>query len=451
MNTASFKTRIKIVSGFIFLFACILVGKLFLVQIVHQNEYSEKADRQYSTPSGNVFNRGTIFFTKKDGSLVAAGAMMSGFKIAIKPKDIKDPEELYKKLDPYITMDHDTFIAKATKKNDPYEEVATRLAKETVDEIEKLNIPEVSVFKEKWRFYPGGELASQTLGFIAYKGDDLTGQYGLERYYNKTLSKPKDQSYVNFFAEVFSDIKDTFTGEETGDVVTTIEPGVEQTLESEMRKTLETWNGDQVGGIIMNPNNGEIYAIMGAPDFNLNEFGKVASPAVYRNPLIENVYEFGSVIKPLVMAAAIDKGVITPETTYTDTGSLIIEKRQIFNFDKKARGKNTTMQRVLDESLNTGMIFVERKMGHDSFRAYMKSYGIGEKTGIDLPNETSGLIKNLESPRDIEYATASFGQGIAVTPIEAVRSFAVLANGGNLVVPHLVKQIRYENGLSKNL
>ncbi|MFA7192330.1 MAG: penicillin-binding protein 2 [Candidatus Paceibacterota bacterium] len=451
MNTASFKTRIKIVSGFIFLFACILVGKLFLVQIVHQNEYSEKADRQYSTPSGNVFNRGTIFFTKKDGNLVAAGAMMSGFKIAIKPKDIKDPEDLYKKLDPYITMDHDTFIAKATKKNDPYEEVATRLPKETVDEIEKLSIPEVSVFKEKWRFYPGGELASQTLGFIAYKGDELTGQYGLERYYNKTLSKPKDQSYVNFFAEVFSDIKDTFTGEETGDVITTIEPGVEQTLESEMRKTLETWSGDQVGGIIMNPNNGEIYAIMGAPDFNLNEFGKVASPSVYRNPLVENVYEFGSVIKPLVMAAAIDKGVVTPETTYTDTGSLIIEKRQIFNFDKKARGKNTTMQRVLDESLNTGMIFVERQMGHDSFRSYMKSYGIGEKTGIDLPNETSGLIKNLESPRDIEYATASFGQGIAVTPIEAVRSFAVLANGGNLVVPHLVKQIRYENGLSKNI
>lgn len=451
MNTASFKTRIKLVSGFIFLFACILVIKLFLVQIVHKNEYSEKADKQYSSPSGNVFNRGTIFFTKKDGNLVAAGAMMSGFKIAIKPKDVKDPEELYKKLDPYITMDHDTFISKATKKNDPYEEVATRLTKETVDEISKLNIGEVSAFKEKWRFYPGGELASQTLGFIAYKGDDLTGQYGLERYYNKTLSKPKDQSYVNFFAEVFSDIKDTFTGEETGDVITTIEPGVEQTLESEMRKTLETWHGDQVGGIIMNPNNGEIYAIMGAPDFNLNEFGKVTSPAVYRNPLVENVFEFGSVIKPLVMAAAIDKGVVTPETTYTDNGSVTIEKRQIFNFDKKARGKNTTMQRVLDESLNTGMIFVEKQMGHDSFRSYMKSYGIGEKTGIDLPNETSGLIKNLESPRDIEYATASFGQGIALTPIEAVRSFAVLANGGNLVVPHLAKQIRYENGLSKTL
>ncbi|MBP6931287.1 MAG: penicillin-binding protein 2 [Candidatus Pacebacteria bacterium] len=451
MNTASFKTRIRFMSGFVLFFAFILIAKLFYVQIIHKDDYLEKADKQYSTPSGNILNRGSIFFTKKDGSLVAAGAMMSGFKVAIKTKDVKDPDALYTALSPYTKLERDTFIQKATKKNDPYEEVATHLTKEQADEIKNMKLPGVFNYKEKWRFYPGGSLASQTLGFISYKGDELTGQYGLERFYNTTLSKPKDQAYLNFFAEVFSNIKSTVTGTETGDIVTTIEPTVQQTLEDEMKKTVEKWNADAAGAIIMNPQTGEIYAMMGYPDFDLNEFGKVSDSKVYRNPLVENVLEFGSVMKPLVVAAAIDKGVITPETTYTDTGSLIIEKRQIFNFDKKARGKNTTMQRVLDESLNTGMIFVERQMGHDSFRSYMKSYGIGEKTGIDLPNETSGLIKNLESPRDIEYATASFGQGIALTPIEAVRSFAVLANGGNLVVPHLVKQIRYENGLSKNI
>jgi len=189
----------------------------------------------------------------------------------------------------------------------------------------------------------------------------------------------------------------------------------------------------------------------GLPDFDLNNFGSVSDVGVYRNPLIENVYEFGSVIKPLVMAGAINAGVVTPETTYTDNnGFVVVDKKTIYNFDKKGRGV-ATMQEVLDQSLNTGMVFVENKLGHDKFRSYMKSYGIGEKTGIDLPNETSGLIKNLDSPRNIEYANASFGQGIALTPLEAARSLSIIANGGKLVTPHLVKEIKYDNGLSKTI
>ena len=450
MKLSSFQRRIRFVIFCIFVMALILLSRLFFVQVIHKNLYIERADKQYVTSASNIFNRGSIFFSKKDGSLMAAGTISSGFRAEIVPKDIIDPEDAYLKLDPYITMDKNTFLAKVIKKDNSYKEIANRLTKEQINEIENLNIKGLVVSRDNWRFYPGGNLASHTLGFLAYKDNSLIGQYGLERFYNSTLSKPEDEAYVNFFAEVFSNIRDTISNTNKGDVITTIEPSAQYTLELELLTTLNKWKADQIGGIIMNPQTGEIYAMAGLPDFDLNNFKSVPDVGVYRNPLIENVYEFGSVIKPLVMAGAIDAGVVTPETTYNDTGSVVIDKKTINNFDNKGRGL-ATMQDVLDQSLNTGMVFVESKLGHDKFRSYMKSYGIGEKTGIDLPNETSGLIKNLDSPRNIEYANASFGQGIALTPIEAVRAFSIIANGGNLVTPHLVKEIKYDNGLSKTI
>ncbi len=437
-------------SVFVFIIAVILVTKLFFVQIINKNFYTDRADKQYTTPSGDIFNRGSIFFSKKDGSLVAAATISSGFKLAIKPKDIIDIEATYKKLDQYIDMDQDTFTTRALKKNDPYEEIASHLTKEQVLEIDNLHIAGLSIYKDNWRFYPGENLASHTLGFLAYKNNDKVGQYGIERFYDKILSKPKDEAYINLFAEVFSNLKEVTTtnGDRQGDIVITIEPTTQHTLENELLSALNTWHAEQAGGVIINPQTGEIYAMAGIPDFNLNDFGNVSNPNVYRNPIVENVFEFGSVVKPLVMAAALDAGVLTPDTTYVDKGFVTVNKKNIMNFDKKARGLST-MQTVLDQSLNTGMVFVESKLGHDNMRTYMKSYGIGEKTGIDLPNETSGLIKNLDSPRDIEYANAAFGQGIALTPIEAVRAFSSIVNGGKLITPHLVRQIRYDDGLSK--
>ena len=169
MKLSSFHSRIMIVSVLIFAFALILVSKLFYVQIVHKSLYTEKADRQYATPASNIFDRGSIFFTKKDNTLVAAATISSGFKVAINAKDIIDIEKTYNELSPYMTMDHDTFVLKANKKTDPYEEVALHLTKEQADAIDNLKIPGVSIYKDNLRFYPGGNLASHALGFLAYK------------------------------------------------------------------------------------------------------------------------------------------------------------------------------------------------------------------------------------------------------------------------------------------
>jgi cell division protein FtsI/penicillin-binding protein 2 len=186
------------------------------------------------------------------------------------------------------------------------------------------------------------------------------------------------------------------------------------------------------------------------PTFDPNYLQNETDPAVFSNPIVENVYEMGSIIKPLTMASGIDSGAVTPETTYVDSGSLTLNGSKISNFDGKGRGQ-VDMQVVLNDSLNTGAAFVESKMGNALFADYFRRFGLGEETGIDMPNETPGLIENLKSPRDLEYATASFGQGIAMSPIITIRALAVLANGGYLITPHLVKKIDYKIGVSKNI
>ncbi len=449
--TYSFPSRSSVVLLCLAIFGLILITKLFLVQVVHGDTYSESADRQYTTPQNNIYERGTIFFESKDGQLISAATQVAGFKVAIDSRKIINPEDAFNKINKIIILDRDNFMAKAAKTNDPYEEVANRLSKKEADAISLLKIPGVNIFKEKWRFYPGGTLASHVLGLVGYKESELGGRYGLERQYNKELSRNNNNPYVNFFAEVFSNINETLfkNGVKEGDVVTTIEPQVQNFLEKKLTEVGKKYQVDSIGGIIMNPQDGSIHAMGVKPDFSPNDFSKTKI-STFSNPLVESVFEFGSVIKPLVMAGALDAGIISAETTYNDKGSVIVENKEIFNFDKKGRGI-VNMQEVLNQSLNTGMVFIEQKLGKEKLRDYLFSYGIRDKTGIDLPNETSGLVKNLNSSREIEYANAAFGQGIALTPVELIRALASLSNGGNLVVPHIVKEIKYDNSSSKKI
>ena len=444
----SYLPRIRVLSALICLFALLIISKLFSIQIIHGKEFTERADRQYATPTNNMFERGSIFFKSKDNEFVSAASTISGFKVAINPKEISETSLIYEKINSIIPLDRDSFFAKANKKSDPYEEIANRLNKDLADKISALKLPGVSVYREKWRFYPGNELAAHFLGFVGFQGNELSGRTGIERYYNGVLSRNNQDLYVNFFAEVFSDISRTLfdKSNKEGDIITTIEPTVQNDLEKELQDVMKGWRSDAVGGIIINPKDGSIYAMAHLPAYDLNNYSKVKDFSVFSNPIVESVFEFGSSIKALTMAAGLDAGVVSAETTYNDKGFLILNNRQINNFDKKARGI-VSMQEVLNQSLNTGSVFVMQSLGKERFKKYMLSYGVAEKTGIDLPTEISGLVGNLESGKEVEYATASFGQGIAFTPIEAVRAFSVLANGGYLITPHLVSEIDYTDGL----
>jgi len=444
--------RIRVLSVFILVFALILIGKLYLVQVVSGEEFSSRADKQYLQSSYDYFNRGSIFFESKDGDLVSAATLKTGFILALAPPFVENAEDIFEKLSGIIELNREDFLSKANDKTRNYVEVARRVPLDKADTISEMELPGVRLYRERWRFYPGGSMGAHVLGFLAYKEHELAGRYGLERYYEGVLNRDNDSVFVNFFAEIFSNIQDSFSKDKSleGDVVTSIEPTVEAFLEQELKKINEKWSSDYSGGIIMDPKTGSIYAMAMAPSFDLNNFQEQKNSSIFSNPMVENVYEMGSIVKALTLAAGIDAGAISANTTYYDTGTMTLNNRTFSNFDGKARGV-VSMQEVLNQSLNTGVAFVVQQMGKQSFAKYLLDFGIGKETGIDLPSETHGLVSNLSSPRDIEYATASFGQGIALTPIATVRALASLGNGGLLVSPHIAKKINYKIGGSKKI
>ena len=441
--------RIRFVSSVILLAAFGVLFRLYFLQVVHGETYSSKAERQYVNTNTTAYDRGDIYFESRTGEISPAAMTRSGYTLAMNPSLITEPEAVYKELSSLVNIDKNTFLAKASKKDDPYEEIARKINSETSHKIQALDIKGLVLSDEKWRFYPGETLAAQTLGFVSYKEDELAGRYGLERYYEDILKKDPSEVYNNFFAELFSNIQGTINGEAEGDLITTIEPSVQHFLEEKLSEIRTTWSSDTAGGIIINPQTGDIYAMAMNPNFDLNNFQSEKNPRIYSNPLVENVFEMGSIIKALTMAAGLDSGTVTANTTYYDGGSLTLNSKKISNYDGRGRG-TVPMQEVLNQSLNTGAAYVALKMGA-KFPEYMRNYGIGTETGIDLPNETKGLISNLDSPREIEMATASYGQGIAMTPVETVRALSVLANGGYLITPHLVKKVQYDTGLFKKL
>ena len=435
----------------------IVLSALYRVQILSGHGYALRAESQYAKPSISVFDRGSIFFQSKDGTHVIGASIARGYFIYVNPKMVTSASQAYQAISQYITIDRSLFN-KSVNASSSYIELVHKLDDTKAISIQGLKLPGIGVATEAWRSYPGGVLASQTLGVIGQDSNATTtiaikGRYGIERSYDSVLNHPSQGSTVNVFADLFSGIDSVFSDNANteGDIVTTIEPTAQAYLEKVLADTDAQWHPDSIGGIVMDPQTGEIVSLASLPTFDPNELSHISDVSLLSNPLVEHVYEMGSIMKPLTMATGIDTGVITKTSTYDDVGCLTLDKKKICNYDGKARGV-IPMQEILSQSLNIGASYIALKVGKDDISKYFTSFGLGSTTGIDLPNEATGIIGNLtKKGKDIDVATASYGQGIAVSPVEMARALSVLANGGYLVTPHVVKEIDYLDSTKKTL
>jgi cell division protein FtsI/penicillin-binding protein 2 len=446
------KTRMYLVILVILFFTFAVILQLFKLQVKNNSKYVALAKKQHNMSRSIMPSRGEIFLRQKDEKFSVAINKELKTVFAI-PKEIEDPALVAQKIASILELDEGDIIKKLSKKDDMYEVLKRRIPNELFLGIEKMELKGIYGESEYWRYYPGNSLAAHTLGFVGYKDDKLSGRYGIENELEKRLSGEEgmmEQERDVFGRWIATGMKSIKPQRDGQDVILTLENVLQFKAEEALKSTVERHDADSGKVIIINPKTGEILAMAAYPTFNLNEYSKVEDINVFRNALVSDQYECGSVFKPITMAIGLDTDKIRPDTTYIDTGVVVEAGFKIQNSDEKAYQKQT-MTQVIEKSLNTGVIFVEKEIGNQEFFRYVEDFGFGKITGINFPGEASGNISNLKTNRDIEYFTASFGQGITLTPLQLVMAYGAMANGGDLLKPQIISSIIAENGIEKKI
>lgn len=442
------KKRITYVLIFFCILFATLIGKLFVLQIFHYKEYRALAARQHESQSTSVPVRGSILIQGKEGQLVPLAANRSYRDVVVSPKALSDPDRVASYFSQEFGIDKESLLKKFSKKDDEYEVVVKKIDAAKADAISALRMQGVFFEEEVARSYPHDSLGAHIIGFVSKENGRETGKYGLERMYDKELSGEselfnKTDSAAGFFSALGKRI--LRPPESGADLVLTVDYNIQLKAEEVLAKIKEKWQAASGLALVLEPKTGRILALAGQPNFNPGSYSKEKDFSVFLNQAIESRYELGSVIKPIMMAGGLEEKLITPASTYEDKGKLTYGKYTIKNFDEKTYGVQT-MTQVLEKSLNTGAVYVARLLGPEKQRDYFKRFGFGVKTGVDLPGEVSGDISSLESGKDIDIASASFGQGIAVTPLQMASAMGVIANGGKLMRPYMVERIQDESG-----
>lgn len=448
-------SRLIFLIGFFGILGAILIGRFFQLQVLEGKTWRLLAWDQHEVSASLVPRRGTIYVRDQfDGKLYPVAKDRDAWEVYAVPRDIKDAdrEGLLTDLSTILGMPKEDLLKKISSTSSAYAVLSKDVPFEKIETIRTKGWRTIGIAKGPARFYPETGLGGQIWGYVTMNDENhRVGYYGIEGYHESILAgeygslvTEKDAAGRRLTVGAVA-LKEAKNG---SDLVLTIDRSIQRMACEKAEEAVKRYEAESSTIIVMDPDTGAIRAMCSFPDFDPAHVGEISSVAVLNNPATFYQYEPGSIFKAMTIAAGIESGKITPMSTYVDTGEESIDGYRIHNSDLKAHGTQT-MTQVLSESLNTGTIYVQRLLGLEFFREFVMRFGFGEKTGIEVNSETRGDIAQLIRKGKVFAATASFGQGITVTPLQMVAAFSAVGNGGKLMKPYIVQNVIYPDGKEK--
>ncbi len=447
----SLEGRVRLAAALIAVPVLVLIGRLFQLQVIDGRTYKVLASDQHEVQASLIPKRGSILVRDRwDGSLQPLVKDRDVWQVYAITREMKEPEKTAEDVAQVLGLAIPDLVQ--TFASSSYAVLSKDASQAAVDLIREKRIPGIGVAKAQTRFYPEQGLGGHILGFVNL-GDDnrRVGRYGIEGNFQEELAGAYGTLLIEKDAagrRLTIGSMELNNARDGSDIVLTIDRTIQYEACRQIKLAVDSFQAKRGSIVVMDPNTGAIWALCSSPDFEPETYNKISDISVLNNPVIFDQYEPGSVFKPITIAAGLHSQKINPRTTYTDVGEEEIDDFTIRNSDKQAHGVQT-MTDVLQKSLNLGTIFVQRTLGKDLFRDYVEQFGFGTSTKIELGPEVAGDIRPLSKKGSVFAATASFGQGIAVTPIQMIAAFGALGNGGKLYQPYIIDEVRHSDGTAQ--
>ena len=442
MFQETFKTRVLFIFLIVVILFITLIVRIFYIQVIEYEKLNELANSLWSRNLPITSNRGLI--TDRNGVILADNITTTS--LVVVPNQIEDKETVAASLAKILNVSFEDMYEHINKKTsiERIHPEGRQLSYEVADKINSLNYDGVYLLKESKRYYPYNNLLSHVLGYV---GIDNQGLSGIELFYDEYLTG--ESGSIKYFSDGKGkriDKASVYESPQDGmNIELTIDINIQKAIERELDNAVSKYNPEQALILVADPNTGEILGMSSRPNFNSNNYQNYDLETINRNLPIFNTYEPGSTFKVITLAASLEEKTINLfDEHYYDSGKIKVASANIHCWKHGGHGSQTFLD-VVENSCNPGFVIMGQRLGKEKLMSYIKKFGFGEKTGIDLSGEEDGILFSLDRMGPVETATTAFGQGVSVTPIQQVMGVSAAINGGNLMTPFIVKSISNAN------